>query len=349
MARPLRIERAGGWYHITARGNERRPIFRDDRDRQHFCELLGEWVSRFCVHLHAFVLMDNHYHLIVELSEPNLSRACQWLNVSYSVWFNRRHERCGHLFQGRFKSVAVDPVQWGLALSRYVHLNPVRVGALGLKKSQQQRMRAGATGAPDGRVVKERVARLRRYRWSSYRPYAGLGKGPEWLKCDVILDMAGGKKQDQTRNYRDYVEEAVREGLVRNPWEELQDQVVLGSWEFLETLREHVKGNPREQPGARRLATVRPELSEVIASLEKMNGQSWPDIRDRHGDSSRDLALYIGRRWCGLTLQNLADAMELKEYGTVSAAIRRFEVKLRESQSEREQLRRVCQMLNIQM
>ena len=85
MSRPLRIERAGGWYHLTGRGNERRSIYRDNRDRQHFCELLAEMVARFRLRLHAFVLMDNHYHLIVELTEPNLSRAGQWFNVSYSV------------------------------------------------------------------------------------------------------------------------------------------------------------------------------------------------------------------------------------------------------------------------
>ena len=106
MARPLRIERPGGWYHLTARGNERRPIFRDARDRKHFCQLLAEVVSRFQVRLHGYVLMVNHYHLILELREANLSRAAQWLNLSYSVWFNRRHQRSGHLFQGRFKSVA---------------------------------------------------------------------------------------------------------------------------------------------------------------------------------------------------------------------------------------------------
>jgi len=97
MARPLRIERMGAWYHVTGRGNERRAIFRDDRDREHFCQLLAEMVERFGIRLHAFVLMDNHYHLILELTELNLSRAGQWLNGSYSTWFNRCHRRCGHL------------------------------------------------------------------------------------------------------------------------------------------------------------------------------------------------------------------------------------------------------------
>ena len=149
MARPLRIERASGWYHVTARGNERRPIYRDERDRGRFCELLGEMVSRFQVRLHCFVLMDNHYHLVVELQEPNLSRAMQWLNVSYSVWFNLRHGRSGHLFQGRFKSVVVSREEWALELSRYVHLNPVRVGKLGLSESERKRIRRGVS---DGRT-----------------------------------------------------------------------------------------------------------------------------------------------------------------------------------------------------
>src|SRR6185436_10718972 len=105
-------------------GIERRPIFLDNRDRQHFLELLDEWTARFALSLHAYVLMDNHYHLLIELSHPNLSRAVQWLNVSYSVWFNRRHQRSGYLFQGRFKSVVVDPVGWGLGMSAYIHLNP---------------------------------------------------------------------------------------------------------------------------------------------------------------------------------------------------------------------------------
>src|SRR5208283_2431525 len=114
VARPLRIERPGGWYHVTARGNERRAIFRDDRDRQHFCDLMAEAVETFGWRLHAYVLMDNHFHLLVERPEPNLGRGMQWLNVSHSVWFNRRHGRSGHLFQGRYKAIIVEAQEWGL-------------------------------------------------------------------------------------------------------------------------------------------------------------------------------------------------------------------------------------------
>lgn len=349
MSRPLRIERAGGWYHLTGRGNERRAIFRGNQDRVHFCELLGEMVVRFRVRLHAYVLMDNHYHLVVELTEPNLSRTGQWLNVSYSVWFNRRHRRSGHLFQGRFKSVVVDPVQWGLELSRYVHLNPVRVGRLGLGKAERQKQRVGATGAPDARMVKERLTRLRRYRWSSYRAYVGLGKRPEWLECETVLELGGGRKEERQRNYREYVESAVREGLRKNPWGALQDQVVLGGEEFLQKLRAHVRGNAREQRGAKRLGQMRPKLEEVIANVEKVKGQTWGELRDRHGDEGRDLVLYLGRRACGIKLGQLAVVAGMSDYKAVSIAIRRYEGQLRRNKSRRELLRRICQMSNVEM
>src|SRR5262245_59116271 len=122
MARPPRIVRPGAWYHVTARGIERKAIFLSEADRRHFCELLPEWIERFKTMLHAYVLMDNHYHLLLETPEANLSRAMQWLNLSYTAWFNRRRHRSGHLFQGRFKAIVFEPRECALLLSRYVHL-----------------------------------------------------------------------------------------------------------------------------------------------------------------------------------------------------------------------------------
>src|SRR5881628_1690594 len=143
MARALRIEQPGAWYHVTGRGNERKDIFRDDPDRLHFRALLGEMVERCGLLLHSWVLMSNHYHLLLEAPRGNLSLAMQWLNVSYSVWFNRRHRRIGHLFQGRFKAIVVEAQSWALALSRYVHLNPVRTVHFRLDKKARQRQRMG--------------------------------------------------------------------------------------------------------------------------------------------------------------------------------------------------------------
>src|SRR5688572_25698970 len=229
MPRALRIVRPGGWYHITARGIERRPIFRDERDRVHFMELLADWPGRFRLRLHAFVLMENHYHLLIELGQPNLSRAVQWLNVSYSVWFNRRHGRCGYLFQGRFKSIVVDPQGWGLALSAYIHLNPVRVKNLKLGKADRQRARVGAGTLPEAELVRERIKTMRTFRWSSYRAYAGLQRAPNWLESETVLSLGGGSASQRRADYRKYVEKQVRQGLTTTPWEELRDQIVLGS------------------------------------------------------------------------------------------------------------------------
>ncbi len=323
MARPLRIERPGGWYHLTARGNERRPIFRDDGDRKHFCQLLAEMVDRFHVRLHSYVLMENHYHLILELREANLSRAAQWLNLSYSVWFNRRHGRSGHLFQGRFKSVIVSREEWALALSRYVHLNPVRVGSLGLSKQEQRRIRKGLSEAPTATRVNQRIAALRRYRWSSYGAYIGLAKRPEWLECDGILGLGGGKRGQQRECYRDYVEAAVREGLEKSPWEQLKEQAVLGGQEFVRKLRRHVLGDEREQRAAKRLAVARPALASVIEAVDRMKREKWAAYRERYGDRGRDLVLYLGRKACGLKLNELAAATEMKEYASVAMAVKR--------------------------
>src|SRR5579883_3263070 len=126
-------------------------------------ELLAEATERFSLRIHAYVLMDNHFHLLLETPELNLSRSMQWLNVSYSVWFNRRHQRAGHLFQGRFKSVVVEDDAGWQEVARYIHLNPVRVAGLGLNKRQHSAAREGAISRPGKDLVARRVATLREY------------------------------------------------------------------------------------------------------------------------------------------------------------------------------------------
>src|SRR5436190_7752054 len=156
MARPLRVEFEDAIYHLCARGNARQAIFHDERDRARFVELLSESAQRFQAEIFCFVLMGNHSHLVAQTRRPNLRRWMHWLLVSYSVYFNRRHRFSGHLFQGRYKSFLVQEGDYLLGLSRYVHLNPVRGVSLG-------------RGTPS-----ERRKRLRAFRWSSYRGYAGL-------------------------------------------------------------------------------------------------------------------------------------------------------------------------------
>ena len=326
MARPLRAELAGHWYHVTSRGTERRRIFGDERDRRHWLELLEEAVGIYRLVLHGYVMMDNHYHGLIETREPNLGKAMHWLQTSYSVWYNRKHRRVGPLFQGRYKAVVVGPEEWGLALSRYVHLNPVRVRRLGLSKAERQAGRGGAAEEPVRARVEQRVKELRQYRWSSYRAYVGLEKPPKWLEVRSVLELGGwrGSLARKQKAYAQYVEESIREGLEEKPWEQLKGQVVLGDQELLQVVRQAMQVDPREQPAARGLEE-RPGVGEVIAAMEKIKGEKWEDFRDRHGDWGRDVVLYLARRACGLGLRELGEAAGQMDYAAVSAAIKRLE------------------------
>ncbi len=330
MARPLRVDVAGGWYHVTARGNERKAVFRDERDRRRFLELLGQLVERFGLRLHAFVLLDNHYHLLVETPRANLSAAMQWLGGGYAVGFNRRHGRAGHLFQGRFKAVLLEESE-AVEVSRYVHLNPVRVRALGLDKAAQVRAAAGGSEPVARSVVAERLMRLRQWRWSSYKAYAGLAERPDWLTIERVLELGGGRtRADRQRAYRQFVEEPIREGHVASPWERLEAGVLLGGAEFVRRWRKRARGQAREQPQLRQLQR-RVEFAAVVAVVERLKGEKWEVFRDRHGDWGRDLALYVARRHCGLALRRLAEAVGGVDYSSVSKAVDRFAQQMQQS------------------
>ena len=324
MARALRIEQAGVWHHVTALLGK--PVYElpYERDRAHFKDVMVETMERFELLLHAWVLMDNHYHLLVEAPGLNLSRAMQWLNVSYSVWFNRRHDRAGHLFQGRFKAIVVEPESWGLELSRYLHLNPVRTGRFGLDKNARKRQREGLDAAPKKEEIHERLKYLRGYGWSSYRAYVGVEAAPSWLKCAAVLDFIGnGSLRRQRLAYHQYVANAVREGLQQSPWEELAGQVLLGGAEFLEQMQSRLVGNAKEQPSLRQLRK-RVGWEQMVAAGKEVKGGLGSSFRDRHRDWGRDLALYLARRHCGLGLNELGEVVGGLDYRTVSWAVSRF-------------------------
>ena len=327
MARLLRIQRADAWYHLTARGNEQRSIYRDDRDRRHFLELLPGCLERFRARLHAYVLMDNHYHLLLETREANLSRAMQWLNTSYIVWFNRRHRRAGHLFQGRFKAIIVEPETWGLGLSRYIHLNPVRVKRLGLDKAAQRAQRHVASEAPEPEVIQARLEELREYRWSSYRAYAGLETPPSWLHCATVLALGGGRPKERGQHYRRDVENAVREGLAERPWEGLVARLALGGQEFFEQLMAQ-PANGEAGQALKEALDERPSFAAVMKVIERLKEEPWSKFADRHGDWGRDLALYLGRELCGLTLPELGAQVRGRSAMAVSMALKRLSSRL---------------------
>ena len=229
MARALRILVAGGWYHVTSRGNYRARLFQDDEDRERFLGLVAELPERFAVEIHAFVLMDNHYHLLIRTPEANLSHPIRWLNVSYSCWSNARHRQTGHVFQGRFKAVLIQDKGGVCEVARHVHLNPVRVKGL-RSVSDRVAHRPTARAKDSGRaLVSERLKILRDYRWSSWRVYGGSEEAPKWLETGVVGGGCGGRtRTERARALRVSTEKPIREGRIESPWENLVGGLVLG-------------------------------------------------------------------------------------------------------------------------
>ena len=346
MARALRIERPGGRYHVTARGNERKSIFRDDTDHFHFLELLGELGERFGGRVHAYVLMDNHYHLLLETPEANLSRAMHWLNASYCVWFNRRHRRAGHLLQGRFGALIVEDDTGWQEVARYVHLNPVRVGRLRLGKSARAASHVGLACGPRPDLVAERLRTLRKFRWSSYPGYAGYRRPLAWLWREPLTRLCGGiSPEEQRAALRAYTESAVLQGGVEPPWERVVDGIALGSAAFAQRLRREARGNAREQRslrGAPRAAT----WAQIVSALERAKGESWTDFANRHGDWGRDAALWLGQRAGRLRLAELGRLAGGMDYAVVSKAIARFGRRLVLNASLSEQLAAIQNQLS---
>lgn len=321
MARPLRIDVAGGWYHVTGRGIERRAIFADSRDHEHFGELLEETVERFRVRLHAHVELSNHYHFIVETPHANLSRAIQWLNVSYAAWFNRRHDRVGPLFQGRFKSIPVQDSAWAYELSLYVHLNPVMSRVHGLDKSGK-RAEAQGLDVPDPATVTRRLAALRQYAWSSYRAYAGYAKPPAWLRTDEILERADRREALRAASYREDVKQRLAKGVAPELRERLADGFALGAEAFRDQMRKSARGG--REIAAPRTLRQRTSMAQLAAHVEALRGEPAAAFLARRGDWARPLLLWAAQRHAGLTLKQIGAAAGGMDYTAVAMAIRRF-------------------------
>jgi putative transposase len=267
MARPLRIEYDGALYHVTSRGNERKPIFKDDTDRELFLDVLSHVTDRFNWLCHAYCLMDNHYHLVIETPDGNLSKGMRQLNGVYTQAFNRRYNRVGHLFQGRFKGILVQKDSHFLEVCRYVVLNPVRAKA---------------------------VKHPREWAWSSYRATAGQAAIPTCVTAEELLSHFGQRRIGAQEKYREYVSEGIGRSTI---WEDLEAQSLLGLEGFAEALKDHVVGKQklREVPKAQRFM-ARVSLKKLIE--EGGGGKAKRDRRIteavyNHGYSQVEVARHL--------------------------------------------------------
>lgn len=210
MARPIRIEYAGALYHVTSRGDRREDIYLGDDDRIDWLEVLGETCKRFNWVIHAYCQMSNHYHLLVETIDGNLSKGMRQLNGIYTQHFNRRHNQVGHLFQGRYKAILVQQDSYLLELSRYIVLNPLRVKA-------------------------KMVESVDQWPWSSYSAVMGTSTSPEWLDTDWLLSQFGKQRKLARRKYDEFIVQG--KGLP-SPLKETRHQLILGDDTFVEQFRD---------------------------------------------------------------------------------------------------------------
>ncbi len=314
MARPLRIEFEDAIYHLTARGNERQRVFRVESDREQFISLLARSCERYEVSLLAFVLMGNHFHLVAQTHRGNLSRWMHWLMVSYTTWFNWRHQRSGHLFQGRYKSFLVEEGAYLLELSRYLHLNPVRGTVLG-------------EGNPA-----ERRQRLRAYHWSSYGGTAGLEKPFGLVRDAMVLEEIGGRGRERALRYRRFVEEGLT-GEIASPMEAVQWQAVLGSESFVQRVQDRMnemKGGRCEVTALRRGAKrARPE--EVLEGVARHYGMTSEELTGAGGlmGEARNVALWLVWERCGLSQREIGELFGGMNYAAVAQRLRRLKPECR--------------------
>lgn len=267
MTRPLRIEFSGAIYHVTSRGNARHKIFLDDEDREAFLATLAGVVERFGWICHAYCLMGNHFHLLIETPEPNLSRGMRQLNGVYTQSFNRRHRKVGHLFQGRYKAILVERDSYLLELARYVVLNPVR---------------ARMVKAPQG------------YVWSSYRPTLGLDPVPPGLTIDWVLGQFAKTKVVARPRYAAFVQEGIGRA---SPWEGLKGQILLGSEAFVEAMAPQLKDRETVAEIPKRQRWLhRPSLEKLLAGAESRSArnQAMASAYLEHGYTLAEIGREVG-------------------------------------------------------
>lgn len=298
MGRPVRIQFPGALYHITSRGNEKKEIFLAEEDRAKFLNILRDYHERYGILVHAYVLLGNHYHLILETPRANLLKVMHGINGSYTGYFNRKYGRVGHLLQGRYRAILVDRDEYLLPLSRYVHLNPVR---------------AGMVESPEG------------YAWSSYGGYIGKAQKEDWIEYSWVLSQFDRDWKRAAKKYKGYVAEAVLE-LGESPWKALFAQLVLGGEKFKDRIMGMLKAKKLgPEVVARKKLTKYPTLEEIVGEVSEALGVKKEGILSggKRLNPARNVALYLAQRYTGLGNEEIGRLFGGLHYSAVSKAAAR--------------------------
>jgi putative transposase len=319
MSRPLRIEYPGAWYHAMNRGRRRESIFLGSDDYLSFLQVLEEGAVMWNVLIAAFCLMPNHYHLLVQTPDGNLSRFMRHVDGIYTQRFNRVHKLDGALFRGRYKAVVVDADTYLLELVRYIHRNPVRAGL---------------------------VERADRYRWSSDRAYRSGSRQEGWVDRSFVLSMLGEEGGSHGRAYRQFMAEPDSEEL-SSLFARKRIPSLLGSKEFIDGLKAKVRNlrDHPEIPESKILSLGIDSIKMAVCAAYKIDGSDLLMSRRGTTNEARNVAIYLCRRLSGETLARVAREFQLANYGSVSSLVSRLKKTLTHDVRLRKRVARLEQQL----
>ncbi len=291
MARQLRIEYPGAFYHVTSRGNEKQIVFRTDDDHHYFIKCLRDSYARHGSIIHVYCLMGNHYHLLIETPRGDLSSVMHMINTSYTVYFNKVHDRFGHLFQGRFKAILVQAESYAHELGPYIHLNPVR---------------AKLVDAPE------------KWPWSNYLAYLRDGDREPWTSTSLVLSTFAADPAEARRRYKEHVVRLAA-ASPKNPLKAATASGILGRPEFVERIRQKyltdkLEEKERELPQLRKLRP-KPQMQEVLEFVSKSLG---PKNR-----LARNAAIFVIHKNTDYRLREIGCFFKLSTSATTEA-YRRF-------------------------
>ncbi len=299
MSRPLRIEYPDAWYHVMNRGRRREDIFKEDGDHRLFLDVLKETVKMWNLKVSAYCLMSNHYHLLVQTPQGNLSRCLRHINGVYTQRFNRKYGLDGSLFRGRYKAVLVEEESYLLELLRYIHRNPLAAGM---------------------------VSELSLYAWSSHRDYLNHEKGQEWLHRDVLLEMFSGDSRKAHEDYLAFMNQQDSDKL-QHFFSRKNLPSILGSAEFIENIRSRfisVHKHKNKEVARSTVLSVNVEtVIRVVCDVCQITEDELFQSRRGIANTYRDLAIYILRKHTSKTLAEIGLVFKIEYYSTVSTAIDR--------------------------
>ena len=308
MARPLRIEYPDALYHVTCRGNEKRVIYRDDKDRVKFLEILQRSIEIYNIKVYSYVLMLNHFHVLIKTPLGNLSLFMRHFNITYTSYFNRRYKRGGHLYQGRFKSLLIDSDEYFSMVSRYIHLNPVRVRVKVLSRKSDD----------------EKFEYLENYKWSSFPGYIFKSKTDEFIDYEPILIEFGGVNAKGRRGYKKLLYYNMTKGLEIK--EDIVGQCILGGEKFVRWVKEDLlnKEADKERPQLIHLQSYKNKES-IIEAIEKETGKPLELIKAERG-ALRQMTMDLLYRLGGLNGREIGEMFNIS-YSAVSQERKRLKKK----------------------